>query len=360
MKRTDIIILLVMVLPVLGGCPQVGNIRIVEDTPEDLEGLLAGNEYMRARQLTGKYPALDTLELQKRVRSLEQKYEKSVWSEATSLEAEGRLHAAVEVLSDGLQKMPHSNRLRDLRNSIEQKRVFRLRVNERETLLAHGRYLSGRLSLYEKNSRLEPPDKNRQREHKLNQAAAIELSTQLVKHARLALGDADLAAAMSCLDVSDSLHTSAEASTLRSELKSIRNSNAKVTQQKASAKQAKIKQKETIRHREQSGILLTETAAALTAGRLQMAREAFLKIPASRSADADVMAMKARLDKAVGTRVEQLMTSGDALYRAEKINPALSAWKEALTLSPENQEIRERTVRANKVLARLEELKRKQ
>ncbi|MGB5260204.1 MAG: hypothetical protein WBO34_06735, partial [Gammaproteobacteria bacterium] len=351
MKRINFAILLVAVLPVLGGCPQVGNIRIVEDTPEDLETLLAENKYMRARQLTGKYPALDSLALQKRVRSLEQKYEKSVWSEATTLEADGKLHAAVQVLSDALQKMPHSNRLRDLRNSIEQKRVFRLRVNERETLLARGRYLSGELRLFDKNSKLEPPDKSRQAEHKRNQADAITLSAQLVEHARLAQGDADLPAAMSCLDVSDSLHSSAEASILRSELQSIRKSNDKVTQEKASAKQAQIKRKETIRHREQTEILLAETGAALKAGKLQTAREAFSKIPATRRKDADVMAIKARLDKAVGARVEQLVTSGDALYRAEKINPALNAWKEALTLSPENQEIHERTVRANKVLA---------
>ena len=72
------------------------------------------------------------------------------------------------------------------------------------------------------------------------------------------------------------------------------------------------------------------------------------------------MAVQQQLDKVVGTRVEELVASGDALYRAEKINPALNVWNEALTLSPENQEIRERTIRANKVLARLEELKRRQ
>jgi vacuolar-type H+-ATPase subunit F/Vma7 len=360
MKRISVILLLVALLPVLGGCTRVSNIRIMEDSPGDLETLLAEHEYMRVRQLTGKYPALDSVELQERVRSLEKEYEKSVWNEATTVEADGDLHAAVQVLSNALQKMPHSDRLRDLRNSIEQKRVYRLRVNERETLQARGRYLSDQLRLYEDNSKLEPPDRSRLTKYERNRKDAIELSARLTEHARLALGDADLPAAQACLDVADSLHTSPEATALRSELRGIRKSNAVVTQQKASAKQARIKRKETIKHRELTEILLAQTNEALKAGKLQAARKAFLEIPASRRGDQDVMEIQARLDKAVGARVEQLVTSGDALYRAEKINPALNVWNEALALSPENQEIRERTQRANKVLARLEELKRKQ
>ena len=139
MRRIDIILLLVAMLPVISGCMQVSNIRIVEDTPEDLEKLLAENQYMRVLQLTGRYPALDSAELQKRIQSMEQDYEKALWSEATALEADGNLHAAVKALSDALQKIPNSKRLRDVRNSIERKRLIRLRVNERETLLARGR-----------------------------------------------------------------------------------------------------------------------------------------------------------------------------------------------------------------------------
>jgi len=360
MKRISVVFLLVALLPVLGGCPQLSNIRIVEDTPGDLEALLAEHEYMRVRQLTGKYPSLDSVELQERIRSLEQAYEKSVWSEATSVETSGDLHAAVQVLSDALQKMPHSKRLRDLRNSIEQKRVYLLRVNERETLQARGRYLSEQLRLYEDNSKLDPPGRFRQAAHERDLADAIELSARLVEHARFAMGDADLSAAQACLDVSDSLHASPEATALRSELRAIRKMNAMVTQQKASAKQARIKRKQTIKHREQTELLLTETREALKAGKLQAARKAFSNIPETRRSDQDVMEIQARLDKAVGARVAHLKTTGDALYRAEKINPALNVWNEALALSPGNQEIRERTVRANKVLARLEELKRKQ
>ena len=360
MKRIKALILLMSLLPLLGGCPQVSNIRIVEDAPDDLESLLADHEYMRARQLTGKYPSLDSNELQKRIRKLEQAYEKTVWNEATTLEANGELHTAVTLLSNALQKLPHSKRLRHLRNSIEQNRVFRLRVNDRNTLLAEGRYLSDQLRLHDEKGGLTPSDILRQVAHERNQSSAEKTSAQLVEHARLAIADGELDAAQSCLDVADSLHPMPEADELQAKLRSIRKTRAKASQQKASAKQARIKEKQTIIHREQTEKLLTETRTALKAGKLQLAREAFLKIPESRKEDEGVVAIQEQLDKLVGARVKELVASGDALYRAEKINPALNAWNEALALSPDNQEIRERTIRANKVLARLEELKRKQ
>jgi len=56
MPRTSYCILLAILLPLLAGCPQVGNIRIADDSPETLEYLIAQHEYMYARQLTAKYP----------------------------------------------------------------------------------------------------------------------------------------------------------------------------------------------------------------------------------------------------------------------------------------------------------------
>lgn len=157
MKKIRPLLLLVTLLPVLGGCPQVGTIRITEDTPADLDALIADHEYSRARQLTGKYPGLDSAELQTRLQRLEREYESATWTEANRLETADKLHEAVQVLSVALQRIPHSNRLRDQRNDIEQKRVRRLRNNERATLLARGHYVENQLRIFADNSKLEPP-----------------------------------------------------------------------------------------------------------------------------------------------------------------------------------------------------------
>ena len=54
------------------------------------------------------------------------------------------------------------------------------------------------------------------------------------------------------------------------------------------------------------------------------------------------------------------MATGDTQYRADDVLQAVRTWTQALSLAPDNQHLRERVERANKVLARLEELKRQQ
>jgi hypothetical protein len=55
-----------------------------------------------------------------------------------------------------------------------------------------------------------------------------------------------------------------------------------------------------------------------------------------------------------------MVARGDSLYRADNVHEALQHWNEALYLDPKNHALQERIDRANKVLARLEELKRQQ
>ncbi|MDX1696850.1 MAG: hypothetical protein R3308_01115 [Thiohalobacterales bacterium] len=353
-------LILLLCMPLLGGCPQVNNIRILEDNPADLETLMAEHEYMRVYQLTGKHPELDSAELRARLQRSEREYERAVMAEAGKLEEQGDLHGSVRILSDALQKMPRNIRLRDRRNAVEQRRVETLRKNERKMLLVRGRYLASELSMYEENAKLEPPGLIRQLEHENERSDAGRVADKLMEHTRYAMDQGDLSAAMECIELSRRLKDTDTARELQSELQVIRTSLEKSTQQKATIKKARIKRKQDIRHKELTEKLLVEVREALKSNRLLDAREAYLQIPSTRVEDSEVQEIKANLDLALDARVDQLITSGDALYRAEKINPALKVWNEALSLSPDNQQIRERTERANKVLARLEELKRRQ
>lgn len=360
MYRISLVALLGGILLLTGGCSPVSNIRIIEDSPGDLGKLIEEHEYVRVRQLTGKHPSLDNPDLQSRLKLHEQEYEQSIWSEAGTLEADGKLHAAVELLSNGLQKLPHSGRLRELRNNIEQIRVYKLRVNEREELLARGKYLASQRRLHNELVKLEPPNTHRQHEHELNQAAAIKIAGLLREHARFALVYDDLKATRACLDLSRKLHDTPETIALHSELQVIEQSLKKTIQKKASIKKIRIDRKQTRVNRQQTQELLEKTQQALDANQLQEARAAFIRIPPSSSKDENVMAVQNNLEHALNKRVEHLTTTGDALYRADKINAALKSWNEALSLDPENSGVRERTERANKVLARLQQLKSQQ
>ena len=348
MRNGSLFALLAILVPLLAGCPQVGNIRLIEDAPDDLEMLLEQHEYARARQLTGKYPSIDTQNLQARLTSLELAYTEATMTEARALEANKNLLGAVRLLSDALQKIPHSKRLRKLRNGIERDRVQLLQANERQRLVARGQYILEQQQLYKENVNLNPTSQAQQREYERYQKEAVILAGHLREHARIAMQQHDLAATQSCLELSRALHDDPEASALQTELQVIEQSLKQSRQQKA-----RIRRKQTEK-------LLTETQQAINTNQLQEARAALTRIPPSSGTDEEVMALHDSLEQAVDTRVEQLLTTGDALYRADNISAALKTWTEALSLDPKNTEIRERTVRATKVLARLQELKRQQ
>ena len=105
---------------------------------------------------------------------------------------------------------------------------------------------------------------------------------------------------------------------------------------------------------------MEETQQALSDDELQVARAAFVQIPPAAQQRKEVIAIQDDLDKAVNTRVTRLITTGDAQYRADNVLGAIRTWTKGLSLDPENPELRERVERANKVLARLEELRRQQ
>ena len=121
-------------------------------------------------------------------------------------------------------------------------------------------------------------------------------------------------------------------------------------------KQKKIARKQ----QEETEELLTETQEALQNNELHVARSAFIKIPPAASTHSEVQAVQNNLELAVDRQVTALLARGDAQYRADEVNAALKTWNEALALDPENPDLKGRIERANKVLARLEELKNRQ
>jgi len=353
-------LLAVILLAMVTGCSQMETLRIGQDRPEDLEPLIKQHEYARARQLTGKHPSLDTVEVQTWITSQESEYEATVFTDARSLENKNDLLGAVQLLSAALQKIPHSTLLRELRNTIENERVDQLKINEREQLTSRATYMLEQQKLYQDKINLESPSLGQRWENKRNAKEARELSSKLLEHGQYAMQTDKLDIAESCLKLSSALNYSAEADTLLSEIKTIKNSRKQVARKQASIKKKKNQQQVKRKQTKKTKVLMEETQQALSEDDLQVARAAFVQIPSSAQQRKEVIAIQDNLDKAVSTRVGELITAGDAQYRADNVLEAIRTWTQGLSLDPENPELRERVERANRVLARLEELKRQQ
>ena len=359
--------MLVILLPVIGGCSGMDTIGLSQDNPESINRLLEEHEYARARQLTSKHASLDTPELQTRISKQEASFEENTYSEARTLESGNDLLGAVQLLSSALQKVPHSASLRDLRNTIEQERVKQLQTNEREQLIARAKYALNQQQLYREQANLESPSLGQRWENQRNQKEAITLSTQLLEHGQQAMDEDKADLAKTCLQLSQALNETPEVDALLSIIHTDEESRKQANKQENQRAQKKVNiRKEKSRKKEQQNqkkkteVLLAKTRQALAKDDLQVARAAFVQIPPSAASDGMVQATQDDLDHAVGVYVGKLITQGDTQYRADNVLLAVRTWTKALSLDPDNRELRERVERANKVLARLEELKRQQ
>ena len=353
-------LLAVLLLVMVTGCSQMDTLGLGADRPQDLESLIKEDEYARARQLTSKHPELDTVEIQTWITSQESKYEAAVFAEARTLENNNDLLGAVQLLSGALQKIPHSTLLREQRNTIEHERVDQLKINEREQLSSRATYMLEQQKLYQNKINLESPSLGQRWENKRNAKEAQELSEKLLEHGQYAMQTDKLDIAENCLTLSSELNPSAEADALLAEIKTIKNSRKQVARKQASIKKKKNQQQVKRKQSSKTKVLIEETQQALSADDLQVARAAFVQIPPSAQQRKEVIAIQDDLDKAVSTRVGELITAGDAQYRADNVLEAIRTWTKGLSLDPDNTELRERVERANRVLARLEELKRQQ
>lgn len=360
MPRCRQMLLVVVLLALLSGCTGMQNLRVMQDSPEDIEQLLKQDEYARIRQLTGRYPEIDTPALQELIRMREAAYVETVITTARKQEEENDLLGAVQGLSVALQRVPHDDELRELRHTLERERVQQLKRNERERLIVRANYMLEQQALYQQQVNLAQPSLVQRWENSRHEKEAVLLAAQLQEHGEYALLQNDLAAAETCLQLSLELNHTATANEALSQLQSLRASHQQVEEKKASIKQARKKQSIQRSEWQLTQELLAEIRQALEQNNLQLARTASAKIPASFSSNRDVIEVREKLREAVNLRVTELVTKGDSLYRADNVLEALQNWDEALSLDPENHTLKERIDRANKVLARLEELKRQQ
>jgi hypothetical protein len=367
MKHKLVRFMLALLLPVMAACTGMDTIRLGQDKPEDIDRLLEQHEYARARQLTGKYASLDSPEVQIRITREEMAYEQKITSEAQRLESENDLLGAVQLLSAALQKVPHSKSLRELRNTLEPERSRQLQANEREQLIARARYILNQQQLYREQANLESPSLAQRWENTHNRKEAKLLSEQLLQHGQQAMDRDNMDLTKTCLQLSQALHQTPEVDALLSDIHATEEAQKQVTiqvtklaQKKASVRKENSRKKEKQDDKKKTRVLLAETRQALAKDDLQVARATFVQIPSSAITDREVLAIQDNLDQAVDVRVKKLMATGDTQYRRDNVLLAVRTWTKALSLDPDNTELRERVERANKVLARLEELKRQQ
>lgn len=349
-----------LLLSLLAGCSHIETIRLGENRPDDLNTLMESRQYERAEQLLNDFPYLDTPGQREHLHGQIAEYEQTALVEAQALETGGHLYNALEVLDKALLNLPHSAVLNDYRRNLARQRDIRLRDNQRKKLVSRAEYIVLQQQIYEEQANLESPGFGKRWTNTLHQQEAASLADGLLECGHESLQEDDLVTADKCLQLARSIDDSPAVQAAISNLAAKQESQRDNMEKKEQVKRVSKEKKLASNRRNKTQDLLARTGKALEANDLLAARTSFSKIPAREHRTKAVVEMQARLDQAIDPVVTELLNKGDRQYRADKVDRAISSWTIALELDPDNTAIRERLDRANKVLARLEELRSKQ
>ena len=357
--RPDLTTILLL-LSLLAGCSHIDTFRLGDDRSDDLYTLLENQQYERAEQLLNVYPYLDTPEQREMLHARIAEYEQTTLVEAQALESGNNLYRAIEVLDSALANLSHSTSLNDYRRILENRRDARLRDNQRKKLVSRAEYIVQRQKIYEERLNLESPGLGKRLTHTFYQQVAASLADELLQCGRDSMQEDNLVTADKCLQLARAIDDTPAVQSALASLAEKRVSYRDSQEIEEHIKRVKKEKKLAITRRNKTQELLAMTGQALEANDLLAARNSFSKIPARARKAQAVVDMQARLDQAIDPVVKELLNRGDRQYRADKVDRAISSWSIALELDPDNTGIKERLERANKVLARLEELKSKQ
>jgi len=349
-----------LLLSLLAGCSQMDTIRLGNDHPGDLKSLLENRQYERAEQLLNDFPYLDTPEQRELLHARITEYEQETLVEVQALESGNDLYRAIGALDMALKNLPHSAALNDYRRTLADKRDTRLRDNQRKRLISRAEYIVQQQKIFEEQQNLSPPGLGIRWANSLHQQEAAGLADELLNCGNQAIQEDNLVIAEKCLQLARAIDDTPPVQAALSSLAVKQESQRDTLEQKAKVKQVNKQKKLAITRRNRTGDLLAKTGQALAANDLLAARGFFETIPARERQSRAVLDMQTRLNQAIDPVVRELLDKGDRQYRTDRVDQAISSWGLALELDPDNSVIRERLVRARKVLARLEELKSRQ
>jgi tetratricopeptide (TPR) repeat protein len=354
------LVALLVLLAFLSGCQHFSTMRIEQDHPGDLGTLMRNREYDRAEQLLIQYPYLDTpdtrMELNERVSA----YETVVLTDARARESVNDLYGANELLVEALLKLPNSPRFNEYKCRLDAERTERLRENERRELLTDAEYFVAQQEIYKEHLSLDNPSLVQRWKNSLSQQQAQDLSARLMACGEETLQEDDMEMAEICLHYAQAIKDTPEVQTALSQLESRREAQHQSDEKKIRVTQVKEEKRLARKHKDKTQEVLEKTEQALDDDDLAAARRIFRELPKGRSESREVVAVRARLNDTIRSRVREMTSEGDKQYRADNVSRAIRSWEQALELNPNNTELTERLERARKVLARLEVLKNRQ
>ncbi|NDY42662.1 hypothetical protein G3N55_07385 [Dissulfurirhabdus thermomarina] len=352
------IILAALCLCLAGGCARI-SLLLQPTTMDRIDQWLEEDEYglalLALERVKGTDPEAERLrarrpEIEARARA----YEERVLREVKARLARDDWYGASEALDAALEKYPQGKRLEQADQDLRRRQEEKLGRLDDRLLLLRAEHLEKSLPVYRDIARVEAPPKNlkaRWRARRIEfELAAI--ADQLLDRGLKRLRSGDLAAADEFLTLSARLKDTPAARQALARLRGI---------QAERARRVKLRVEKKTRKKKTRRIAETLEAArrALAAGDLVRARRLAEDLVTLGASGTAAEAFQADLEAATRRRVAELFREGSILYRGGHIEEAKARWEEVLRIDPDNSLARSHVERADRVLRKLQELRRR-
>jgi len=299
----------------------------------------------------------------KTIMVLAKSYEKAVLRETNKYIAQQKWSEAILGLNKALKNYPSSRLIHDRYNTVIEQQQKRIHKFDAKALLARAKLLSNKLPISQKDVSNSPINFAAQWDLQSLKNELSDMHSRLMAMTEQLIDDDEIKLAEMCIK---------QTRLLPSEEKSIAAINAlqKRIDQKKKTKQAAIAKKELERktrrklskqkkHSRKVRQLVKKISHSLKNNELISAEKQLTALSRLTPKSKAFLELKIKHRNKVEHLVNMLIEKGNRLYRQEKIADAKETWETALEIDAKNKTLQAQIRRADRVLLKLKELRKK-
>ncbi len=366
--------LLLSSILILSGCIQFSQTKVA--SLDEIDTLLSNQQYDKALHAAqarkAKKPSPEINNRINAIKSQAQRYDEDTSKAIYSLIHKQKTAEAKQTLSQALANHPKGKRLNKINSYLRSSESTQISRLQAQQLLAKSEWLLRAKEIQGSLDTIKPENNGTF----TDPSADIEETAAELYHLGLkALQKNDLELADSCLTMSNKLHSLPFTVSAIARLEVLRQEQRQrelALQQEAAKQQQMIEIIEKTEPREEQkpkkqrqmkqlefDTLHYNTMTMLKDNQLSSAKTNLDKLNKSMPDNEKVKQLNKEFNKKLPGHVEALLNRGRQLYINGKIEQARNIWIKARKLDPKNEEINKNIERADRVLGRLDELKKK-
>jgi tetratricopeptide (TPR) repeat protein len=286
------------------------------------------------------------------IRRLAANFEEEIVSRGEELTVQEQWQDALEVYETGLAKLPNSATIEAALAGFLATRAARLEGLRTEVLLAKGDWLTRDTPLQREIARVDPHDPQAHRRLNEKSREVEKAAGELYSCGQQALARGEHDLALRCLKLAHTLTPTREIGTALARTK-VAVAVQMAKRHGENQRNSQAGEASAIRH------IVDAYEKAYANGDLLQARKHVSKLSSLEPEDTAIKRMEADLEAAIAFKIKRGIETGRTLYSRGQIQPAVDAWSELVPLEPDNEELNAHIARANRILDKLDKLKKK-